>query len=477
MPAIPASRLAGADAGVYVGASATDYSDLRLGDPAGANSYFMTGNTLSILANRISYVFDLRGPSLAVDTACSSSLVALHQACEAIRAGRIASAIVGGVNLLLAPYPFIGFCRASMLSPRGRCLAFDERADGYVRAEGGGVVILKPLAEALADGDPIRAVILATGVNSDGRTIGLSLPSEAAQAALLRCGLRRGAASIRTTLAFFEAHGTGTPVGDPIEAAAVGRAIGQRRREPLPIGSVKTNIGHLEPASGMAGLLKAVLALERGVIPPSLHCETPEPEYRVRRAQPAPAARGRAAAGRPPAALCRGQFVRLRRHQRACRARRAARRQAAPAERRQRDEPAAAAADLGRRRGGAARTRRWLARRARRDLGRAAARALLRAAARGRDHHRHRLAALGRDRTAAGYSPACSRAFSTARQRPRSSAARRCRGQARFRLLRQRRAVGRHGPGRASAPAPPSAPRSRWSTTHCARGSAGRSRS
>src|SRR5439155_2461406 len=130
---IPPSKVAGVDAGVYIGASATDYSDLRLGDPAGADSYFMTGSTLSILANRISYVFDLHGPSLAVDTACSSSLVALHEACEAIRGGRIASAIVGGINLLLAPYPFVGFCRASMLSSRGRCFAFDERADGYVR--------------------------------------------------------------------------------------------------------------------------------------------------------------------------------------------------------------------------------------------------------------------------------------------------------------------------------------------------------
>ncbi len=271
---IPPSQLAGAQAGVYIGASATDYSDLRLGDPAGADSYFMTGNALSILANRISYVFDLRGPSLAVDTACSSSLVALHQACEAIRAGRIGSAVVGGVNLLLTPYPFIGFCRASMLSRRGRCFAFDDRADGYVRGEGGGVVILKPLADALLSGDPIRGVIRATGTNSDGRTIGLSLPSEAAQALLLRSVCAQAEID-PDLLAFVEMHGTGTPAGDPVEAAAVGHALGQRRREPLPIGSVKTNIGHLEPASGMAGLLKATLALDRGVIPPTLHCASP----------------------------------------------------------------------------------------------------------------------------------------------------------------------------------------------------------
>src|SRR6201989_1984002 len=166
---IPPSKMAGSATGVYIGASAIDYSDLRIGDPAGADSYFMTGSTLSILANRISYIFDLRGPSLTVDTACSSSLVALHHACEALRSGKIASAIVGGVNLLLAPYPFIGFSRASMLSRRGRCFAFDERADGYVRGEGGAVIILKPLADALAAKDRVHAVILASAVNSDGR--------------------------------------------------------------------------------------------------------------------------------------------------------------------------------------------------------------------------------------------------------------------------------------------------------------------
>src|SRR5438874_1197269 len=223
---IPPSKMSGSATGVYIGASTTDYSDLRLGDPAGADSYFMTGSTLSILANRISYIFDLRGPSLAVDTACSSSLVALHHACEAIQGKRIASAIVGGVNLLLAPYPFIGFSRASMLSRRGRCFAFDERADGYVRGEGGAVILLKPLEDALADSNPIRAVILASGVNSDGRTIGLSLPSESAQASLLR-SVHSRAGIAPDKLAFFEMHGTGTAAGDPIEAAAVGHSLAQ----------------------------------------------------------------------------------------------------------------------------------------------------------------------------------------------------------------------------------------------------------
>src|SRR3954454_7147410 len=273
---IPASKLAGTATGVYIGASSTDYRDLRLGDPASGDSSFMTGATLSILANRISYVFDLHGPSLTIDTACSSSLVALHHACDAMRDGRIGTAIVGGINLLLSPYPYLGFSRASMLSRRGRCFAFDERADGYVRGEGGGVIILKPLAQALADGDRVRAVILGTGINSDGRTIGLSLPSEAAQSTLIGTVCER-AGITADDLAFFEMHGTGTPAGDPIEAAAVGRPLGQSRRETLPIGSVKSNIGHLEPASGMAGLIKAALPLERGLTPPSLHCETPNP--------------------------------------------------------------------------------------------------------------------------------------------------------------------------------------------------------
>ena len=274
---IPPSKMSGTATGVYIGASTTDYSDLRLEDPAGADSYFMTGSTLSILANRISYIFDLRGPSLAIDTACSSSLVALHQACEAIRSKKISGAVVGGVNLLLAPYPFIGFSRASMLSRRGRCFAFDERADGYVRGEGGAIILLKPLAEAIADNDPIRAVVRASGINSDGRTVGLSLPSEAAQKSLLDV-VYRSAGVAADNLAFFEMHGTGTPAGDPIEAAAVGHSLGKNRSIPLPIGSVKTNIGHLEPASGMAGLLKAALALDHNIIPPTIHCEQPNPK-------------------------------------------------------------------------------------------------------------------------------------------------------------------------------------------------------
>ncbi|NOG70432.1 type I polyketide synthase [Roseicella sp. DB1501] len=269
--------LAGSQAGVFVGGSLTDFGDLRQADAAAADRYFMTGGALSILANRIGNVFDLRGPVQTIDTACSSSLVALHLACEALRAGRAPIALAGGVNLLLSPYPFIGFARAGMLSPRGRCHAFDSRADGYVRAEGAGLVLLKPLAAALADGDAIRGVILASGVNAAGRTMGISLPSQPAQQALLEQVLAEAGID-PARIGYFEAHGTGTAAGDPIEATAIGNAIGRRRGgAALPIGSVKTNIGHTEPASGIAGLLKAMLVLQEGRIPPSLHHETPNP--------------------------------------------------------------------------------------------------------------------------------------------------------------------------------------------------------
>ena len=273
---MPGRKMAGTRTGVFIGGSSSDYLALRLGDPAVADAYFMTGATLSTLANRISYIFDLKGPSFTVDTACSSSLVALHVGCAAMRRGEIDLAVVGGVNLLLAPQSFVGFSRASMLSPRGRCHAFAEGADGYVRAEGGGVVLLKPLEAALADGDPILCVIEGTGINSDGRTTGLSLPSQTAQAALLR-EVYAASSVDPSDLVYVEAHGTGTAVGDPIEAGALGDVLGRNRTAKLPIGSVKTNIGHLEAGSGMAGLLKAMLVLRDGVIPASLNCDVLNP--------------------------------------------------------------------------------------------------------------------------------------------------------------------------------------------------------
>ncbi len=269
------SAMAGSDCAVYVGISSLDYGVRSLDDMAGISSHSMTGNTLSIAANRLSYVFDLRGPSLAVDTACSSSLVALHHACNSLRAGEASMAMVGGVNLLLHPYPFVGFTKASMLSADGRCRPFDEAGAGYVRSEGCAVLLLKPLESALRDGDPIQAVILASGVNTDGaRKTGITIPSSDGQAELMAEVLRRSGLNPED-IDFVEAHGTGTAVGDPIEAEAIGRVYGRPRSRPLPIGSVKANLGHLESASGMAGLVKAMLALKNRALPPALHLRNP----------------------------------------------------------------------------------------------------------------------------------------------------------------------------------------------------------
>ncbi len=264
---LPASSLAGTSCGVYVGISSLDYGQHALDDLASMTPHVMTGNTLSIAANRISYTFDLHGPSLALDTACSSSLVALHHACEALRDGTIPLALAGGISLLLHPYSFVGFSKASMISAHGHCLPFDVRADGYVRAEGGGLFLLKSLDAAIRDGNPVQAVILASGINTDGaRKKGLTIPSEAAQAELMGDVLRQSGLAA-DDLAFIEAHGTGTPVGDPVEVASIGSAIGAFRSSPLPITSVKAHVGHLEPASGMAGLVKAIVCLKNREVP------------------------------------------------------------------------------------------------------------------------------------------------------------------------------------------------------------------
>jgi acyl transferase domain-containing protein/NADPH:quinone reductase-like Zn-dependent oxidoreductase/NAD(P)-dependent dehydrogenase (short-subunit alcohol dehydrogenase family)/acyl carrier protein len=270
------STLAGKNVGVYIGASLTDYGNILSSDPAQADAQFATGNALAILANRISYIFDLHGPSLTIDTACSSSLVALHEAAEAVRSGRIDTAIVGGVNIIASPAAFISFSQASMLSPSGRCRAFSADADGFVRAEGGAVVVLRKSTLAQREKNPVHGIVVASDVNSDGRTSGILLPSGAAQEELISTVYAR--AGIQPSrLAFVEAHGTGTPVGDPIEAGAIGNALGRFRQNELPIGSIKTNIGHLEPASGLAGVIKSLLALNHGLLPRSLHFAAPNP--------------------------------------------------------------------------------------------------------------------------------------------------------------------------------------------------------
>ncbi len=273
----PPARLAGSETGVFVGISVNEYGFLQHDRRALIDGHSGTGNALSIAANRISYFFDLHGPSLAVDTACSSSLVAVHLACRSLRAGECALALAGGVNVILSPAHSIAFTKAGVLAPDGRCKVFDARADGYVRGEGGGLVVLKPLARALADGDPIHCVIRGSAVHQDGRTNGLMAPGPEAQEAVLRAAWRdAGVEPARAR--YVEAHGTGTLLGDAVEARALGAVVGAGRTGgPCLVGSVKSNIGHLEAAAGIAGLIKVTLALRRGMVPPSLHFERPNP--------------------------------------------------------------------------------------------------------------------------------------------------------------------------------------------------------
>ncbi|MFK7874841.1 MAG: SDR family NAD(P)-dependent oxidoreductase [Paracoccaceae bacterium] len=271
--------VAGENIGVYVGISSNDYAQLAA--DGGPDAYSNTGSAFSIAANRLSYVFDLHGPSFAVDTACSSSLVCLHQAAQAVQSGECDAALAGGVSILMHTRPWLGFARASMLSPDGRCKSFDESGNGYVRSEGGGLVLLKRLEDAEADGDNILGVLRATGINSDGRTMGLSMPNGEAQTALL--DELYDEANIDAERVFYvEAHGTGTSVGDPIECGALGKVLGAPRADGsvCHIGSIKSNIGHLEPASGIAGLAKVLLSLKHRQIPANLHYNTPNPKIK-----------------------------------------------------------------------------------------------------------------------------------------------------------------------------------------------------
>ncbi|MDT0571314.1 type I polyketide synthase [Streptomyces sp. DSM 3412] len=271
--AVPAASLAGSATGIFVGVSAPEYGQLTGADPAAVDPWAPAGGALSVAAGRLAYVLDTRGPSLAVDTACSSSLVAVHQACVSLRTGESDLAIAAGVNLLLSPTVTVAFRRAGALAPDGRCKPFSKAADGIGRGEGCAAVLLKRLSDAERDGDRILAVVRATAVNSDGRSNGLLAPNPAAQQALLRTAYARAGLS-PAHIDHVEAHGTGTPLGDPIEAGALGAVLGTGRDpdQPLLLGSVKGNLGHLESAAGIAGLVKTVLALHHDLIPPSLHC-------------------------------------------------------------------------------------------------------------------------------------------------------------------------------------------------------------
>lgn len=270
----------GTNIGVYAGVSHTDYQSIQSGvyERASISPHSPTGNAHSIAANRISYCFNLLGPSLAMDTACSSALSAVHIACEQLAAGHCEMALAGGVTVMITPDGFIGFSQAGMLSPDGHCKAFDASANGFVRGEGAGMVLLKPLDKAIADGDPIHAVIRSSAANQDGHTNGISLPGEDAQASLVSYTCKIAGLD-PNDIGYVEAHGTGTAVGDPIEAHALARALCETRPKdkPLAMGSVKSNLGHLETAAGIASLIKSTLIVQRGQIPASLHFDNPNP--------------------------------------------------------------------------------------------------------------------------------------------------------------------------------------------------------
>ncbi|MEB3064621.1 polyketide synthase Pks13 [[Mycobacterium] zoologicum] len=276
---IPASSLRGEAVAVFMGSSNADYQNLALSDPSVTHPYAITGNSSSIIANRVSYFYDFRGPSVTVDTACSSSLVAAHSGVQALRSGEADVAVVGGVNALITPLVTVGFDEVGgVLSPDGKIKSFSADADGYSRAEGGGVLVLKRVDDARRDGDQILAVIAGSAVNHDGRSNGLLAPNPDAQAAVLRKAYKNAGIDPRT-IDYIEAHGTGTILGDPIEAEALGRVVGRGRAadKPALLGAVKSNVGHLESAAGAASLTKVVLALQHDKIPPSINYSGPNP--------------------------------------------------------------------------------------------------------------------------------------------------------------------------------------------------------
>jgi acyl transferase domain-containing protein len=280
--------LEGSRTGVFVGISTNEYGMLQFGELASIDPYTGTGSAMSIAANRLSYVHDFRGPSMAIDTACSSSLVAIHLACRSLSDGDCTLALAGGVNVILSPKLSVNFDKAGVMAADGRCKTFDAKADGYVRGEGAGIVVLKPLNQALADGDPIYAVIRGSATNQDGRTNGLMAPSPQSQEAVLTEAYRRAELS-PGLVQYVEAHGTGTALGDAIEAKALGAVLAEGRASDSTclIGSVKTNIGHTEAAAGVAGLIKVALAMRHRMIPPSLNFTEPNPNIDVILAKPA----------------------------------------------------------------------------------------------------------------------------------------------------------------------------------------------
>ena len=272
-------QLVGSPTGVFIGISTNDYFHLLAnGDREAIDVYLATGTTHSAASGRLSYFLGLQGPAVSIDTACSSSLVAIHQAVQSLRSGECSMALAGGVNIILLPELLINFSRARMMSADGRCKAFDARADGFVRSEGCGMVVLKRLSDAQTDHDHILAVIRGTAVNQDGRSTGLTVPNGLSQQAVIEAALANGSVP-PALVSYVETHGTGTSLGDPIEVQALAAVLGRGRsaENRLQIGSVKTNMGHLESAAGVAGLMKAVLVLQNREIPPHLHLQERNP--------------------------------------------------------------------------------------------------------------------------------------------------------------------------------------------------------
>ncbi len=272
--------LAESQTGVFVGVTMSDYLQVQanMNAPELIGAYRITGNLFNSIAGRVSYTLGLHGPAMAVDTACSSSLVAIYLAVQSLLTNDSTLALAGGVNLLLSPEVSLSACQSNMLAPDGRCKTFDARADGFIRSDGCGLVVLKRLSKALANQDPILAIIRGAAVNNDGFTSGFTVPSKLAQEAVIQAALRKAGISPEQ-VGYVETHGTGTPLGDPIEVRALASVYGTGRngKPALQIGSVKTNLGHTEAAAGVAGLIKTVLALHHCEIPPHLHLQELNP--------------------------------------------------------------------------------------------------------------------------------------------------------------------------------------------------------
>lgn len=276
------AKLAGTRTGVFVGAIGSDYGIREFSHPNDISAYAVTGNAHSMISGRLAYLLDLRGPAVSIDTACSSSLVALHLACQSLRTGDVDLALAGGVNVILSPLASIGFSQFGMMATDGRCRTFDARASGFVRGEGCGMVVLKRLSDAVADGDDVLAVIRGGAINQDGRGTGLTAPNVLSQRDLLRRALESSGVAA-DQVSYIEGHGTATPLGDPIEVEALAEVYPSEPNAPWHLGSVKTNFGHLEAAAGIAGFIKVVLSLRHQAIPPHLHFEDLNPHIALER--------------------------------------------------------------------------------------------------------------------------------------------------------------------------------------------------